>query len=158
MCNIIFSQFSASGLTPCPALYCQHLRVSNYSIKTQACQRKRVRSMMSMIAAGKARQHEWSAGRNVQFTAVWDFHLSRGQWRRERKRQQEERGVYLLPLFYLMNWIPTGAPHGDESLCATVCIAHTLIRAVNVSHISLASLSCGVVYVFLTLLSVLPHQ
>ena len=55
---------------------------------------------MSMIAAGKGQRYEWSAGRNVQFTAVWDFHLSSAQWRRAgegekrgaRRERSEERG------------------------------------------------------------------
>lgn len=98
-----FPQGSGSGLTPHPVHYCQHLSVSNYSIKAQPVSGRR-RRVMSMIAAGKGQRYEWSAGRNVQFTAVWDFHLSSAQRRRageggegKKKGEQEERGVKLLP-------------------------------------------------------------
>lgn len=120
-----FCQCSASGLNPHPVRYCQHLSVSNYSIKAQPVSSRR-RRMMSMIAAGKGQRYEWSAGRNVQFTAVWDFHLSSAQrWRAGKGEKggagrERSRGVkgffFLTSLFYLMNWIPTGTWHRDESV------------------------------------------
>lgn len=85
-----FHQCSSSGLTPHPVLYCQHSSFSNYSIKAQPVS-GRLHRMMSMIAAGKGQRYEWSAGRNVQFTAVWDFHLSSAQWRRAGEREKGSR-------------------------------------------------------------------
>lgn len=44
---------------------------------------------MSTIAAGTARRYEWPAGRSLQFTAVWDFHLSSAQ--REKGSTKKEK-------------------------------------------------------------------
>lgn len=53
--------------------------------------RGRLRCMMSMIAAGTGWCYEWSAGRNVQFTAACDFHLSSAQRRKARERKRALR-------------------------------------------------------------------
>lgn len=100
-------------LPPCvSADYCQHLNISNYSIKAQPVSSGPRRTMW-MIAVGKGRRYEWSAGRNVQFTAVQDFHLSPGttadSWRdREREGKGAEDICFCCTLFCLMDWIPTG--------------------------------------------------
>lgn len=93
-CATSFSSVRRQGLKPPrPVCYCQHLSISNYSIKAQPVSSRR-RRMISAIAAGKGQRYEWSAGRNVQFTGFWDFHLSSAtQWRtgkREKGRARRE--------------------------------------------------------------------
>lgn len=89
-----FCQCYSRGFTPPPTLphpmhYCQHLSVSNCSIKPQACQPKTTPCDVDDSSGGKGPRYEWLAGRNVQFPAVWDFHLSSAQWRRAREQVRE---------------------------------------------------------------------
>lgn len=74
-----FCQSAVHWFNPHPLRYCQQRSISNYSIKARPVD-CRLRRMMSMIAAREGQRYEWFVGRNVQFTAVWDFHLSSAQW------------------------------------------------------------------------------